>query len=342
METQKTTKAKPGRKKLDLAAEVARVLELEGRAILECAKRIEKLDIARDVSHAIEILASALDQGGKIVVTGVGKSGKVGQKIASTLCSTGSLAVFLHPSDGMHGDLGLVTAKDAVLALSYSGNTEELVQLLPSLKKLGVPVVGLGGKADSKLAQSCDSWMDGSVAQEACPHNLAPTTSTTLALALGDALSIALMQMRGFDAGSFAKNHPGGTLGRKLNLRVSDVMLRARQIAKVSESTLMEVVVVALTEKRQGAVLVVKGEKLLGIITDGDLKRALKFREKFFSTRASEVMTKKPITCTEEMMAHEALKLMEDRPNQISVLPVVDSRGSWKGLVRLHDLIGSF
>lgn len=328
--------------KLDVISEVTRVLKLEGKAILDCAERLADKAAGERIGAALAHFERTLAQGGKIVVTGVGKSGKIGQKIAATLCSTGSLAVFLHPTEGLHGDLGLITSKDAVLALSYTGNTDELVRLLPSLKNLRVPVIAMGGNPQSKIAQQCDVWIDAAVDQEACPHNLAPTSSTTLALVLGDALAIALMQIRGFDVQSFAQNHPGGSLGNRLNLRVADVMHGGRMVASVGAMASMDEVVVTSTQKKLGAVLVVEGRKLLGIITDGDLRRALQHKEKFFGLKAKDVMTERPVTVTSETLAKVALDLMENRPSQISVLPVVDAQGNWEGLVRLHDLTRTF
>jgi arabinose-5-phosphate isomerase len=326
----------------DWVSEVRRVLECEGQALLACAKRLEQKGADEGIRKALELMQQALSRGNKIVIAGVGKSGKIGQKIAATFCSTGSLAVYLHPTEGLHGDLGLVQAGDAVLALSYTGNTEELVRLIPSFKSLKVPVIALCGNRQSKLAQQADVWIDGFVEQEACPHNLAPTSSTTLALALGDALALALMQWRGFDAQAFAQNHPGGSLGNRLNLRVSDVMHQGDAVACVSDQASMDEVVVASTQKRLGAVLVVQDEKLLGIITDGDIRRALQHREKFFMMKAGEVMTRSPVTASPEMMAKTALELMENRPRQISVIPVVDENGCWKGVVRVHDLVRTF
>lgn len=329
----------------DWVSEVRRVLECEGQALLACAKRLEQGSgqvSSLGIQKALELMQQGLSRGNKIVVAGVGKSGKIGQKIAATFCSTGSLSVFLHPTEGLHGDLGLVQAGDVFLALSYTGNTEELVRLLPSLKSLKVPVIALCGNRQSKLAQQADVWIDGFVEQEACPHNLAPTSSTTLALALGDAIALALMQWRGFDAQAFAQNHPGGSLGNRLNLRVSDVMHQGADVPCVTDQASMDEVVVASTQKRLGAVLVVQGEKLLGIITDGDIRRALQHREKFFTMKAGEVMTRSPVTASPEMMAKTALELMENRPRQISVIPVVDENGCWKGMVRVHDLVRAF
>ncbi|HUP58498.1 MAG TPA: KpsF/GutQ family sugar-phosphate isomerase, partial [Bdellovibrionota bacterium] len=317
-------------KNLDIATEASRVLRLEGEAILQAAQRFEAPEAQAQLKRALEIFKDALTAGGKIIVTGVGKSGKVGQKIAATFSSTGSMAVFIHPTEGLHGDLGLVSAKDAVLALSYTGNTEELISLLPSLKALGVPIIGICGNPRSKLAESCDVSLDGAVVQEACPHNLAPTSSTTLALAIGDALAVALMKLREFDAEAFAQNHPGGSIGRRLHLSVQDVMHRGEAVGVVGPDASMDEVVVISTRKKLGAVLVTSGEKLLGIVTDGDLRRALQHREKFFDLKASQVMTAGPVTATTSMKATAALDLMENRPSQISVLPVVDEQGRWK------------
>ncbi len=328
-------------KNFDLLAELTRVLQLEGKAILQCADRMTR-DPANPFKRALEIFDHALSGNGKIVVTGLGKSGKVGQKIVATLCSTGSFAVYLHPTEGLHGDLGIVSPRDAVLALSYTGNTDELVRLLPSLKRMQVPVVALCGNKNSQLAEQCDVWLDASVDQEACPHNLAPTSSTTLALALGDAIAITLMQLRGFDAVAFARTHPGGSIGNRLTLRVADVMQKGTGVATVSADASMDEVVIVSTQKKLGAVLVVEGPKLLGIITDGDLRRALQHREKFFSFKAADIMTRDPVTVTTETLAKNAIDLMENRPSQISVLPVLDMAGNWHGIIRLHDLARCF
>jgi arabinose-5-phosphate isomerase len=327
-------------KPINALEEVKRVMQLEGEAILKCADRLETTPVLRkSIETALQHFQHALQNGGKVVVTGIGKSGKIGQKIAATMCSTGTLAVYLHPTEGLHGDLGLVAKKDAVLALSYTGNTDELVRLMPSLKSLQVPVVGLGGNSQSKLAELCDVWIDASVDAEACPHNLAPTTSTTLTLAIGDALAIALMQLRGFDAQAFALNHPGGSLGRRLTLKVSDLMHSGDAVPRVGGDASVEEVLMTSTQKKLGAVLVVEGHRLLGIVTDGDIRRALQHREKFFHLKATQVMTAKPVTIQADQMAKAALDLMENRPSQISVLPVVDASGHWMGIIRLHDLV---
>lgn len=324
--------------KTDTISEVNRVLRLEAEAILNCAERLSSGPAADAVQKAVEHLETALGRGGKIIVTGVGKSGIVARKIAATLSSTGSLAVFLHPTEGLHGDLGILTPNDAIIALSYTGNTDELIRLIPSFKSLRVPLIGIGGNPRSQLAQKADVWIDACVDQEACPHNLAPTTSTTLALALGDALAVALMRVRGFDARSFARNHPGGSLGRRLHLKVEDLMHSGSSVPTVPANASMDEVIIRSTEKTLGAVLVVDGKRLEGIVTDGDIRRALQHRERFFTLRAEEIMTRDPVTASPEMMAQEALDLMENRPSQISVLPVVDSEKNWIGVIRLHDL----
>jgi len=321
----------------------ARALEIETQALNGCLSRLRTdPESGRALLRVIELIRSKLDAGGKVVVTGVGKSGKIGQKIAATLASTGSLAVFLHPTEGLHGDLGMVTAADIVLALSHTGNTEEILKLLPSIKSLGVPVIGIGGNPGSQLARASDAWIDARIDQEACPHNLAPTASTTLALALGDALAVTLMNVRGFDQRSFAMNHPGGSLGRRLQLKVRDVMQPAEVVPVVRPDAPMELVVEEAGKRNFGAVLVVEGSTLRGIITDGDLRRALRHREKFFELCAREIMTASPVTATEDMMAFEALEKMENRPSQIKELPVVDASGQVRGLVRLHDLVRIF
>jgi arabinose-5-phosphate isomerase len=324
---------------IDMIKEVKRVLEMEGQAILHCASQLQEKFLSESIQKSIVLFQQSLEQGGKIIVTGVGKSGIIGKKIASTLSSTGSLAVFLHPTDCLHGDLGIITHKDSILALSHTGNTEELMRMVPSFKSLGVPLIGLGGNRHSQLAESCDAWIDGSVTQEACPHNLAPTSSTTLALALGDALAVALMQLRGFDAEKFAKNHPGGSLGKRLSLTVAALMHSGDSIPVVAPQASIDEILIVNTLKKMGAVLVVEHQRLVGIITDGDLRRALKHREGFFKLQATDLMTRNPVVSTAGRMASSALDLMENRASQINVLPVVDLEGHPIGIIRVHDLI---
>jgi arabinose-5-phosphate isomerase len=314
-------------------------LRIERDALSQFLDRSQEASFRGTVERAIRTLDSSLSKGGKIVVTGVGKSGKVASKIAATFSSTGSLAVYLHPTEGLHGDLGIVTEKDVVLALSYTGNTEELLRLMPSLKSRGVPIVAVVGNPRSQLAELATVTLDASVAKEACPINLAPTSSTTLALAIGDALAVSLMKSRGFDAKAFARNHPGGGLGKRLTLTVADVMHSGNAAGVLPPDASMDQVIELSTAKKLGGVLVTEGKKLLGLITDGDIRRALTHKERFFMLKAKDVMTSRPTTVTPELLASDALALMENRPSQISVLPVLDAQGAWLGLVRLHDLV---
>ncbi|MBC7386852.1 MAG: KpsF/GutQ family sugar-phosphate isomerase [Cryobacterium sp.] len=331
-------------KDLEILEELRRTLSLEGEAILATVREIDSLDSekAKAWLRAMKLLHEALERGGKVVVTGVGKSGKIAQKIAATLASTGSEATYLHPTEGLHGDLGFVGKKDVILALSYTGNTEEILRILPAFQALKTPIIAITGNSKSHLAAGADAVIDASVSVEACPHNLAPTTSTTLALAIGDALAIGLMKVRGFNAENFAVNHPGGSLGRKLNLTVDACMQKGDAVGIVSEDTKMDEVVVIATQKRSGAVLVVRGKLLVGLITDGDIRKSLTLKERFFQLQAAEVMTKNPVTATPEMPARDAIALMENRKSQINVLPVIDRHGNWIGLLRLHDLLQTF
>lgn len=323
------------------------VLKLEAACLETAAQRIAQ-DSAQSRAFDAVILAltQAVEEGHKIVVSGLGKSGKIGEKIAATFSSTGAPALFLHLTEGLHGDLGIVQAGDVVLALSQSGNSEEWLKLLPALKRRKVAVVALCGAQGSRLVAQADYWLNTAVDREACPHNLAPTTSTTLMLAFGDALAIALMRHRGVDAEHFAENHPAGSLGRRLTLRVADAMHGLAEVGVVSPQAPMDEVIQVATRTKLGGVCVVQGGVLLGLITDGDLRRALAHRDRFFSMQASEVMTAGPVSVGSEVLAAEALRLMQERPSQISVLPVItdgavgaDQRHKLLGMIRLHDLV---
>lgn len=327
---------------VEIVGEAIRVLREEAQAILRCAEDLSQPARSQAFLKAIEISLNTLEGGGKIVLTGVGKSGKIAQKISATLCSTGSESVFLHPTEALHGDLGVLRSEDTVIALSYTGNTEEILKLLPILRNRGVSLIGVGGNPESQMAQKVDVWIDAPVETEACPLNAAPTTSTTLALALGDAIAVTLMKARKFNQERFAENHPGGSLGKKLRLRVKDLMKSGSELALVGPDAGMSEVVRIATEKKLGGVLVVEKASLLGLITDGDLRRALGQEAQFFGLKAREVMTARPIVVQEEAMASEALLLMENRSSQVSVLPVANESGEWSGLLRLHDLVRAF
>lgn len=276
---------------------------------------------------------------GKVVATGVGKSGLVGQKIAATLASTGTSAIFMNGAEALHGDLGFVSQGDVVLMVSNSGSTIELVKMLPSLERLGASIIGIFGHIDTPLAGRCDIVLDARVEREACPLNLAPTSSTTLALVIGDALAVALMKARNFDPRDFALRHPGGILGRRLLLHVADFMHRGEKLPVVApEATLREVLLEA-TRANLGAVCVVSPEHtLLGIITDGDIRRHLTHAESL-NAKASEVMCATPTTINSDATLNQALEIMEKRKS-FYILPVIleGSKNKLAGLIRMHDL----
>ena len=268
---------------------------------------------------------------GKVIVTGVGKSGHIGEKIAATLCSTGTPAFFINPLDAFHGDLGAFTKDDVVLAISYSGNTDELLRFLPILLKESIPVIGLCGCADSLLARSAKIMLNAKVSKEACPLNLAPTSSTTAALALGDALAIALMQARDFKKQDFALFHPGGSLGRRLLTTAGDVM-KSDELPFLTPNTLLSEAIIVISEKKLGLGLMVDEEKrLLGLITDGDIRRAmLANQERFFKITCAEVMTKNPVTVTPSEKISNVEKMFKE--HMIHAVPVVDDNGSVLGV----------
>ena len=313
---------------------VREILRIESAAI-DCAA--DKLD-PEGVDRAIEILMSCA---GKVIVFGVGKSGVIGQKIAQTMTSTGTVTLFVNPSDAMHGGLGVVSRDDVVISLSNSGETEELLAILPTLKQRGVKMIAIVGNGDSTLAREAAAVLNASVDKEACPLTLAPTASTTVALAIGDAVAMALMEAKGLTEEDFAVNHPAGRLGKRLTLRVRDLMHDSPNV-EADSGWLM--VVKEISKASLGAVNVVDGSRtLLGIITDGDLRRTIERTapEQLASVTAETMMTPNPVTASPEMLAFHALELMENRPSQISVLPVVEADGSCAGLLRIHDIIKS-
>lgn len=275
---------------------------------------------------------------GRIVVTGMGKSGHVGSKIAATLASTGSPSFFLHPAEAIHGDIGMITARDVVLALSNSGETDELLTILPVIKRLDVPLIALTGNHASTLARHATVTLDVSVPAEACPLNLAPTASTTAALAMGDALAVAMLEARGFTEQDFARSHPGGTLGRRLLLHVEEVMRRGDELPAVSPGTPLSAGLLEMSRKGLGMTTIVDEErKVLGIFTDGDLRRALDRQLDVHATRMADVMTVKCRVARPRMLAAEAVHLMDE--HRITALPVVDDRGVLVGALNVHDLL---
>jgi arabinose-5-phosphate isomerase len=310
-------------------------LRAEADAIYRTVQRLSDTDIAR----SLELLTSCT---GKIIVTGVGKSGLIAQKIAATITSIGAAAVYLHPSDALHGGLGVVAERDLLIAISYSGETDEILALLPSVRRKGGAVIAITGKIQSSLARSSDAVLDASVENEACPLNLVPTSSTTVALAIGDSLALALMHIRGVTPEDFAANHPAGRLGKRLTLRVEDLMHSAERNPVTSEKAGWLEVIRSISRGGLGAVNVVgDGGELLGIITDGDLRRAIENKDpsSLHNLKAGSIMTRNPVVAHHSLLAYEALQLMEERPSQISVLPVVDEENRCIGLIRVHDIV---
>jgi len=316
---------------------VVDLLLIEAEAIRMTASRLKP----GEVKQALELLR---DCRGKVILMGVGKSGNIAEKVAATLTSTGTAAVYLHPSDALHGGLGIVTSDDVVVALSNSGETDEVITILPYLKHRQVPVIAIVGNVRSTLARTADVVLDGSVDQEACPLNIVPTTSTTVALAIGDALAMTLMQVKGLTMDDFALNHPAGQLGKRLTLRVVDLMHRGTENPTVQSDAPWLEVIAAISRGGLGAVNVIgTAGQLVGIITDGDLRRALqKIKPAQLETlHSGAIMTVDPVVALPEMLAYDALRLMEDRPSQISVLPVIDKDRLCVGLIRLHDIVRS-
>jgi arabinose-5-phosphate isomerase len=305
------------------------VLEIEAQAIRDLLPRIDA-----DFERAVETVFACA---GRVVVTGMGKSGLIGQKISATLSSTGTPSLFLHPAEAIHGDLGRIVKGDVVLAISYSGDTGEVLTLVPQVKRLGSPLVALTGNPRSPLAGAADIHLDVSIRQEACPLGLAPTASTTAALAMGDALSMALLERRGFTVEDFAVLHPGGRLGKRL-LRVEDAMHAGDEIPRVTPETLMKDVLFEMTRKRLGLTTVTDGEgRLLGVISDGDLRRQMeRHGYTLFDRSAGECMTRDPVLVGRRELATRALDLMETR--KITALLVVDEAGVIAGVLHLHDL----
>ena len=271
-----------------------------------------------------------------MVLTGVGKSGLICKKIAATFASTGTPAFFLHPGDAAHGDLGMVRGDDTVIAVSNSGETAELLNIVPVIKSFGIPVIAITNNSESSLARFSDVTLLLHVEKEACPLGLAPTTSTTATLALGDALAVTLMKLKGFKSEDFARFHPGGKLGIRLS-RVKDIMRKGDDIPVVSPDTTFKEVIYEISSKKLGATLVVEDKKLVGIITDGDLRRAFE-KGVNFDTRAREIMTENPKTVREDIFAEKAVEIMEKY--KITVLPVINENGQITGIIHLHDILG--
>lgn len=313
----------------ELLALAAEVLDIESRAVENLKTRLNE-----DFVAACHLCMATT---GRVVVTGMGKSGHVSNKIAATLASTGTPAFFMHPAEASHGDVGMITKHDLLLAISYSGETEEVVTILPVVKRMGAKLLAMTGNPNSTMARAADVHLDVSVAEEACPLKLAPTASTTATLAMGDALAVALLKNRGFTAEDFARSHPSGNLGKRLLLRVSDVMCRGERIPAVSADVTLRDALLEMTDKGLGMTAIVdSNNKVLGIYTDGDLRRTLDTGADVRSTIIRDVMHTNCKTISADLLAAEALHLLEE--NKITSLLVVDDGGTLVGALNIHDL----
>ncbi len=314
----------------DIIKKGKEVIKIEAEAVAGLENSIDE-----EFVRAVETIYNC---NGRVVLTGMGKSGLIARKIVATLNSTGTASIYLHPTDALHGDLGMVRKEDVVIILSKSGNTEEILNLIPMLKRLKVTLIAFCGSRDSKLSEECDIFLYIGVKEEACPHDLAPTASTTAALAMGDALSIALLEQREFTAEDFAFLHPGGSLGKRLSLQIKEIMIKGNKIPSVKENTSIKDVILEITSKRLGTTCVVNDEGILtGIITDGDLRRLLEKTLEIKNLVASDVMTKNPKVTKEFFLASFALQQMETF--KITTLVIVNDENKPIGILHLHDLI---
>lgn len=311
--------------------EARKVLEIEEQGLAAVRQRI-----GSEFEQAVEALFKCPT---RAVITGIGKSGIIGQKIAATLNSTGTPAFFLHPVEAMHGDLGMVAGTDVVIAISYSGETTELNALMASLKKRGVTIIAMTGGATSQLAEAADIVLDIGIPKEACPLGLAPTTSTTATLALGDALAVVLLNKKEFQPSDFRMNHPGGSLGERLKVKVSEVMVIGSRVPVIGAGQSAASAVQVLNDKNLGAVLIVaEDNSIAGILTDGDVRRYIADQETFNGLLVSEVMTPEPVCIDGDMLAADALSILQR--HEITILPIVDDAKKLVGMLHLHDLLG--
>lgn len=317
-------------KPADIINRGRRVMQMEREAIGAAEERVGDAFVA-----AVQLIAAST---GRVIVAGVGKSGLIGRKIAATMTSTGTPAMFLHPTESVHGDLGIVSANDVAILISKSGETDELLPLLEQLKRLGVRTVAITAKSESTLARHADVWLDASVKEEACPHDLAPTTSTTVTLALGDALAVALLEVKGFRREDFARLHPGGALGKQLLLTVADVML-SDDLPMLGTQATMRDAIVQLAKRRGIALIADEENTLVGLITTGDLTRLMEQQQDVFGVSVSTVMSRSPKTTTPDELASAVVYHMEQAG--IMAMPVLDHSRRVVGVVHLHDLMRS-
>jgi len=305
------------------------IIENESRQLNNVAKQVDK-----DIVNVAELI---MDNSGKLVVCGLGKSGLIGEKIVATLCSTGTKSVFVHAAEALHGDLGIYNPGDPTLLISKSGNTEELIRLIPILREFQSPLIALVGNMDSYMAKNVDIVLNGTIESEIDPLGIVPTTSALAALAIGDALASVLMVKRGFNEADFARYHPGGELGKKLGLTVNHLIHSLNEVALIDKESTLEDIASAMTEKPLGAALIIDNKELRGIVTEGDLRKAIA-SSKSLSDSMGELINENPISISPGLSVQDAMKLMEDRDSQISVLPVVNESKECLGLIRLHDL----
>jgi len=311
--------------------EAIKVLKIEAEGILGLVDRIDD-----NFPKMVELICSSK---GRLIISGIGKSGLVGRKIVATLNSTGTRSLFLHPAEAMHGDLGMVDSNDIFLALSNSGETDELNSLIPSIRKIGCTTIVFTGDKTSTLAKQSDIIIDVSVEREACPMGLAPTASSTALLAMGDALAVALLNKKHFKSSDFKKIHPGGILGQRLSSDVQDIMLTGTSIPQVPEGSTLEDAVIEINRLELGVTLIIRSDKtLVGIITDGDLRRLIADKKSIVDLTVEDVMTKNPRTVTPNSPAYDALNMMEK--HQITVLPITNNKGKVQGILHLHDILG--
>ena len=305
------------------------ILENVSSQLLEVSKNIDE-----DIVKAAELI---INHPGKLVVCGLGKSGLIGQKMVATLCSTGTQSVYMHAAEAIHGDLGIYNPGDPTILISKSGNTEELVRLIPILKEFKSPLIAIVGNLDSVIAKNSDVVLNGTVEKEIDPLGVVPTTSTLVALAIGDALASVLMTQRGFNKKDFARNHPGGELGKQLSLKVKSLMHPLNEVAQINENDSISECACKMTEKPLGAALMINNDKLVGILTEGDLRKSIA-ESTDLSTPIKNFINSSPISIDPSISILDAMKVMEDRDSQISVLPIVDSSNKCLGLLTLHDL----
>lgn len=321
---------------INIIEEAKKTFDIEIKELEKIKKKIDS-KFEEMVNNILEL------KNNKVVITGIGKSGHIGAKIAATLSSTGTSSIFINSAEALHGDLGMISNGDIVIAISNSGNSDEILSILNPIRKIGAKLIAFTGNEKSTLAKNSDIVINIGVEKEACPLGTAPMSSTTATLVMGDALAVALMKKRNFTENDFAKYHPGGSLGKRLLLTVRDLMHSGDELPVLSKEESIENILLVLTKKKMGAVCISdtgnENGKLIGIITEGDIRRALHHKEKFFTYRAKDIMIENPISVQVESMALDALHLMENRESQINVLPVVKDNNI-VGIIRIHDLVG--